>query len=234
MKRLSGAAVLIGLHLGACAGPGSRIADPRHQDGMVALFPDEGVVRGWSVRHWSDVAKPPPQGAVWKVENGVLHGSTVRGTWLVSDELFSDFVLEFEFRLGEQGNSGVGLRFPDAGDPAFDGLEMQMVDARYYGDAGAGPDQLTGALYQASAPRVQVYRPGQWNTCRISCIGPRVEIVLNGDKVQDLDLNTQTGALQRGSALKDRARRGHIGFQELSRGDGHVEIRGARIGRLAK
>jgi len=29
--------------------------------------------------------------------------------------------------------------------------------------------------------------------------------------------------------LKDRPRRGHLGFQELSRGGGHVQIRNARL-----
>jgi hypothetical protein len=33
-------------------------------------------------------------------------------------------------------------------------------------------------------------------------------------------------------SLPQRPRRGHIGFQELSRGGGHVEIRGARIAEL--
>jgi hypothetical protein len=32
--------------------------------------------------------------------------------------------------------------------------------------------------------------------------------------------------------LKDRPRKGHIGFQELSRDGGHVEIRNARIKEL--
>ena len=54
--------------------------------------------------------------------------------------------LMFEFKLGEQGNSGCGLRFPLFGDPAFDGLELQMVDPRYYGTNQVPAAELTGGL----------------------------------------------------------------------------------------
>jgi hypothetical protein len=200
--------------------------------GFTPLFPRDGVPQGWRVTHWADVKNPPPADAQWRVENGVLHGSTPRGTWLVSQREYGDFVLELEFKLGERGNSGVGLRFPAAGDPAFDGLELQIVDPRYYGDDAVGPSELTGSLYKAVAPKQQVYKPAQWNRYQITCHGPHVTVVLNGETIQDVNLDEQAAKLERGNPLKDRPRRGHIGFQELSRGGAHVEIRGARIKEL--
>lgn len=196
------------------------------------LFPREGIPVDWEVRHWSDVAKPPPEGAVWRVDQGILHGSTPRGTWLVSKREFGDFLLELEFLLGDQGNSGVGLRFPPQGDPAFDGLELQIVDRRYYGDSDPDADELTGSIYKAASPRRQVYRPGEWNRYEITCRGSRLKVVLNGVTIQDLDLDKETESLERGSPLSARPRRGGIGFQELSRGGGHVQIRNARIKEL--
>jgi hypothetical protein len=65
-----------------------------------------------------------------------------------------------------------------------------------------------------------------------------VNVKLNGVQVQDYDLNEHTTIVKRHAEgqtavpLKDRPRRGHIGFQELSRGGGHVEIRNARIKEL--
>jgi hypothetical protein len=208
------------------------LAADRDADGFTPLFVGDGVPREWHVTHWSDVAKTAPQGAQWKVAKGVLHGSTPRGTWLVSDRQYGDFALEFEFKLGERGNSGVGLRFPAAGDPAFDGLELQIVDARYYGDDPVGPAELTGALYKAVAPKKQVYKPTEWNRYQITCKGPHVTVMLNGELIQDANLDNETATLERGTPLRDRPRRGHIGFQELSRGGGHVEIRNARIKEL--
>lgn len=135
-------------------------ADESAETGFQSLFPHEGVPEGWRVSSWADVSKPGPDGAVWQVKDGVLHGSEPRGTWLVSEKEYGDFILEFDFKLGERGNSGCGLRFPGSGDPAFDGLELQMVDPRYYpSDMKVPPEELTGGLYRAVAPRNNVLSP---------------------------------------------------------------------------
>src|SRR5215210_6130325 len=62
---------------------------------FVELFKEEGAPKGWSVRTWDDVKNPGPKEAQWKVVDGILHGSEPRGTWLVSDKEYGDFVLEF-------------------------------------------------------------------------------------------------------------------------------------------
>jgi hypothetical protein len=205
----------------------SEAATPKFEP----LFAQDGIPSGWSVRSWSDLKHPPPPGAAWRVENGVLYGSVPRGTWLVSDREYGDFVLEFDFKLGERGNSGVGLRCPPQGDPAFEGLELQMVDPRYYGN-GTNPmdaETLTASLYKAKAPKAQVFKPLEWNRYQITCKGARVRVELNGKEVLDVNLDKETRALERGLPLRDRPRRGRIAFQELTRGGGRVEIRNARI-----
>ena len=202
---------------------------------FVPLFPKGGVPEGWTVRTWSDVGVPAAAGVHWTVTNGVLQGSEPRGTWLVSDREYGDFILEFEWKLGPRGNSGCGLRFPAKGDPAFDGLELQMVDPRYFpADMKVLPEELTGGLYRAIAPRGQLFKPEDWNVYHVTCRGGRVTVVLNGTTIQEVNLDEQTKLPKRhdntdAPPLKDRPRRGHIGFQELSRGGGHVEIRNARI-----
>jgi hypothetical protein len=202
------------------------------------LFPSNGVPEGWVVTRWNDLKLPADTGVVWKVENGILQGSEPRGTWLISEAEYADFVLEFEWHLGERGNSGVALRAPMVGDPAFDGLELQMADPRYMPpESPMAPAELTGALYRAVAPNVQVFKPESWNRYRITCFGPRVHVVLNGVTILDINLDEQNTPTRRhdGSSappLKDRPRRGHIGFQELSRGGTHVQIRGAKIREL--
>ncbi|MBI2946497.1 MAG: DUF1080 domain-containing protein [Verrucomicrobia bacterium] len=201
------------------------------------LFPQDGVPKGWLVRNWADVKDPHPGGGVWKVEQGILHGSNPRGSWLISEKEYADFILEFEFKLGEQGNSGCGLRFPLAGDPAFDGLELQMVDPRYYGSEPALPEELTGGLYRAVAPRKQLFRPLEWNKYEIACQGPWVKVALNGEVILEVDLDHETKKPKRhdgsdSTPVKDRPRQGHIGFQELSRGGSQVEIRNVRIKEL--
>ena len=216
---------------GASVVEGERRSEP----GFVQLFSSDGIPGGWNVRAWNDVKEPAPGGAAWRVEKGVLHGSEPRGTWLVSEAEYGDFILEFEWKVGDQGNSGCGLRFPSHGDPAFDGLELQMVDPRYYPPGQAvTPGELTGSLYKAVAPSAQVFKPGDWNKYEVACQGSNVKVTLNGRAVLDVDLEKDGAPVKRHDGsdappLKDRPRRGHIGFQELSRGGGHVEIRNARL-----
>lgn len=213
---------------GACAAPPA-------DDPWRPLFPGDGAPAGWRVTEWSDVSRPAPADAQWTVHDGVLRSGSQRGTWLLSDAIYDDFELIFEIRLTEQGNSGLALRAPAAGDPAFDGLELQIADLRY--NPQAKDSELTGGLYRALAPRVQAYRPEDWNRFVIRLEGTRVRAELNGLLIQDADLLAGTEPIPRhdGSlapALAARSRAGHIGFQHLSRGGGGVEIRGARIREL--
>jgi thiol-disulfide isomerase/thioredoxin len=210
-------------------GPAPGGAD---EDGFVRLFPQDGVPRGWVVRAWNDVAIPV-KGAEWTVKDGVLRSGRQRGTWLMSAEVYGDFVLEFEIKLTQQGNSGVALRAPMRGDPAFDGMELQVADYRY--NPEAKPSELTGGIYRAIAPSKQIYRPTQWNRFRVELRGRRLKVTLNGEVVQDVDLDHFDKPVKRHDGsdappVKDRPGKGHIGFQHLSRGDdAPVLVRGARI-----
>jgi hypothetical protein len=160
-----------------------------------------------------------------------LRGSE-RGTWLMSEAQYANFELEFEFKLGPLGNSGLALRAPLKGDPAFDGIELQMVDLRY--NPKAKDSELTGGLYRAVAPRKQVYKPTDWNRYEITLKASSLRVRLNGELIHDLDLNKQDQIVKRHDGsdappIKDRPRRGHIGFQELGRGGDRVQIRNVRI-----
>src|SRR6476646_7282118 len=207
----------------------------RADDGFIKLFPNDGVPKGWVVTEWSDLAKPAPRDVQWTVKDGVLTGGKQRGTWLISEREYSDFILEFEIKLTEHGNSGVALRAPLFGDPAFDGMELQFADFRY--NTSAKDSELTGGIYRAIAPTKQVYKPTEWNTCRIELKGPHLKVTLNGEVIQDVDLTKFNRPVKRHDGsdappIKDRPRRGHIGFQHLSRDDVPVQIRNARIREL--
>jgi hypothetical protein len=212
-------------------------AEKADEEGFVLLFPKDGVPDGWLVRSWSDIGKPVDPNVKWHVKDGILHGSEPRGTWLVSKRQYSDFILKFDFKLGPTGNSGCALRAPLAGDPAFDGMEMQMADYRY--NTSAKDSELTAGIYRAIAPRKQVYKPTQWNSYVIILEGSHLHATLNGVVVHDLNLDEQAQVVLRHNGqpappIKDRPRKGHIGFQELSRGGDHVLIRNARIKVLDK
>lgn len=199
------------------------------------LFPKDGVPEGWVIRHWSDVGKVAEGRPKWSVQDGMLTGDGDRGCWFLTEKDYADFEMEYDFKLGPRGNSGLALRAPAAGDPAFDGMEMQMADFRY--NEKAKDSELTGGLYRAIAPSEQLYKPEQWNKVHITLKGTHIKVVLNGKTVQDTDLAMHGEEVlrhngQKAPAMRDRPRKGRIGFQNLSRDSGLVEIKGARIKEL--
>ena len=126
----------------------------------------------------------------------------------------------------------MALRSPMKGDPAFDGLEFQIADLRY--NPQAKDSELTGGLYRAVAPTKQVYKPTEWNSVRLELKGEKLKATVNGEVVQDIDLSTFDKPVKRHDGMdappiKDRPRKGHIGFQHLSRDNEPVLIRGARV-----
>jgi outer membrane protein assembly factor BamB len=211
---------------------GDQKTQPASTAGFVPLFASNGPPQGWTVRAWNEMRNPGPTGALWRVEGDLLHGSAERGSWLISNKEYGDFELEFDFKLGPRGNSGCALRAPMFGDPAFDGMELQMADYRY--NPEAKDSELTGGIYRAIAPRRQIYKPTEWNHYHVVLRGPFLRVELNGELIQDLNLDEQNQDVKRhdgtaAPAVKDRPRRGHIGFQNLSRGADEVLIRGARL-----
>jgi hypothetical protein len=139
----------------------------------------------------------------WSVVSGVLCCSGEGRGWLRTARTYRDFVLRLEYAIGEAGNSGIFLRSLLEGRPAYNGMEMQILD-----DHGAPVSPTcSGALYDAVAPTRNVARPaGDWNTVEITCIGSRVSIVLNDERVIDVDLDAY-------DTLRGRPREGYIGLQ---------------------
>jgi hypothetical protein len=204
---------LLGVLLAGCA------SAPAAGDGFATLFNGRDF-SGWSMA----------PGSAWAVEDGVIalkqreDGAEHNGTYLWTNEQYGDFVLELEFRVPEQANSGIFLRTSDLKDPVYTGLEIQVANS--WGRAQLSKGGTAGALYDLVAPsKNAVRKPGEWNQVRITCRGPRVAVVLNGEAVVDADLDrwTEPNKNPDGTknkfprAMKDFARRGHIGLQDHGR-----------------
>ena len=216
-----------------CAAILVSVCPAQEKEGWTPLFKEDGEPKGFKVTAWDDVSKPPPKDAKWLVKDGVLHGSNPRGTWLVSEREYGDFELELEFKIAEPGNSGIGLRFPPKGDPAFDGIELQIMGHTYRGNDKVPDNEQTGGIYQLFTPKdLKAFKPAEWNKYHVVLKGPRLTVKLNDVLVQDVDLSQHTFKPQRGSPPAERPRKGHIGFQELSRGNTTVQLRNARIKEL--
>ena len=205
-------------------------AQPAAEDGFVPLFAGDSL-QGWKVSDWSNIGTPQNvQGTAWRIENGVLYGLNKR-TWITSPGEYIDFVLKLESKIGRGANGGIGLRFPLDGDPAYTAMELQIVDHEVYYGGKSTPAQRTASIYDEIAASPEVTKPpGQWNAWEITAQGSRVTVVLNGQKVIDVDLSRETKARQqKGPALAQRPLKGHIGFQNLN---GEVTLRNIMIKEL--
>ena len=145
------------------------------------------------------------------------------GGWVFTTRMYENFVLRYEYRLPEQGgNSGVAVRATAAGNPAFTGMEIQILTPEEAPRLGS-----SGALYASVVPAVAADRPaGQWNEVEVLCDGPRIRTVMNGEDLYDVDVNTYDSPDKEHAPLKERAKIGYIALQDY--GD-YVEFRKVRL-----
>lgn len=157
----------------------------------------------------------------WIVEKGVLARKGGSDIW--TEDQFGDFILELEFMVDPGTNSGVFFRTADIKDCVQTGIEMQVLDS--YGKQTPGKHDC-GAIYDCLAPRKNVVRKaGEWNHAVITCEGSRINIVMNGDEIIDMNLDEWTEPRQNPdgtknkfrTAYKDMPRVGHIGLQDHGR-----------------
>jgi hypothetical protein len=160
--------------------------------------------------------------ASYKVENGVLVGTTVEGspnTFLATEKSFKDFELEFEVKVDDQLNSGVQVRshLAKEGDKAPEGSKNNkpLPPGRLYGPqceiaingtAGDFYDEarrgtwwsiLTKTENVRTAAAKAAFKKGEWNHYRIVVKGDHyqswVHDVLAADFKQPNDPEGQIG-----------------------------------------
>lgn len=172
------ATLLLCLSLGSAA-QGADVAKSTASTGpWIDLF------NGKSTVGWRGFGKPafPEQG--WKVEGGWLtHVAKGGGGDIITERLFTDFELRFEWKISQGGNSGVKY-FIDEARKAAVGHEYQVIDDAAHPDAKIGPKRQTAALYDALPARSPRVKPaGEVNESAIIVRGDSVEHWLNGDCV---------------------------------------------------
>ncbi len=102
---------------------------------------------------------------------------------------FSDFVLRFEFRLQPGANSGIGIRAARAGNAAYDGMEIQVLENTAEKYAKLKPYQYHGSIYGVVAAKRGALKPiGEWNTEEITAKGNHIVVKVNGQVIVDADI----------------------------------------------
>ncbi len=181
----------------------------------------------------------------WYVRGGVLHSNAKSKlqTDLWTAEAYTNFDLEFEWRVAPGANTGVKYLIQHwASDKLANGIthetslgfEFQLIDDSSPA-ASNSPLHLSGALYNYLPPSRKMSKPaGEWNTGRLVVEGDRVEHWINGERV----LAFQLGSPQLKAALAAKrlnsarmlerlaVRRSNIAFQHH---ESEVGFRAIRI-----
>lgn len=196
------------------------------EPGFQPLF-DGKTLKGWFLAE-RPAAKDGKPSRGYIVEDGAIVCPADGGGNLLTEKEYANFILRFEFQMEPGGNNGIGIRTPKEGNPAYAGMEIQILDHGHERYAGKlKPTQHHGSIYDVVPAHADALRPaGQWNEEEILADGTRIRVTLNGKVITDADISTITdpGVLARHPGLRRPS--GHIGF--LGHGT-RVSFRNIRI-----
>lgn len=133
----------------------------------------------------------------WKLMNGQAQyvaanneivGTTVMGSpnsFLATEKTFSDFILELEFKVDGDINSGVQIRSeskPEYQNGRVHGYQVEIDPSRRAWTGGIYDEARREWLYplEYNPSAKGAFKKSEWNTMRVECIGPRIRTWING------------------------------------------------------
>jgi len=182
---------LIGLIFAGALGLGAGLQGAEKGAKWVSLF-DGKTFKGWKQQQGE---------AKFTIRDGAIIGTVTEGvpanSFMVTEELFGDFIFEAEFKADAGINSGVQFRSAVANETTkrLHGYQFEI---------DPNPRALTGGLYEEGRrgwfrpeknngdPQVAwakqhaaKFKAGQWNTMRIEARGNQIKTYLNGNLMAD-------------------------------------------------
>jgi cytochrome c len=124
---------------------------------------------------------------MWDLIKSALFGGG-SGDLIYYRERFSNFELSLEWKISENGNSGIFYLVADEAEktPWLTGIEMQVLHNEGHPD-GKIQTHRAGDLYDLIAADPETVRPpGEWNEVLIRIQDNRIEHWLNGVKVVEV------------------------------------------------
>ncbi len=187
---------------------------------------DGKTIDGWVQRNGQ---------AKYTVEDGMIVGTTVLNTpnsFLCTEKMYTDFILELEFLVEPGMNSGIQIRshsFERYRNYRVHGYQVEIDTSSRAWSGGIYDEARRGWLYPLKdKPEAQkAFKQNQWNHYRIEALGDRIRTWVNGVPAADLkDDMTSIGfiALQvhgskvAGKNIKWR----NIRIQDLSKGSKRI------------
>jgi len=191
----------------------NELTEPEKADGFKLLFNGKDLT-GWQGN---------TQGYV--VKNGIIIVEpNLGGGNLYTAKEYGDFVMRFEFKLTPGANNGLGIRTPLSGDPAYVGMELQILDNTSPKYTSLQDYQYHGSIYGVVPAKREFVKAGTqwdsddwtcggWNYEEIIAKGKKITVKLNGETIVDADISEENIAkdvLEKHPGLKNE--KGYIAF----------------------
>jgi len=198
--------------------------------------------KGWESLFSEDLSNAVYPKGVWSVSEGVLTASEDQCIWTKKE--YESFTLDLEFKTAPGTNSGVIVYCTDLKDWIPSAVEIQIADDFAEQWAKSPKTWQCAAIFGHLAPtKSAVKKPGGWNRMIVTCRGPIIEVVLNGEPVTKMDMKKWTSAKKNpdGSEipawlsrpLAELATKGRIGLQGKHAG-APIYFRNVKIKQLEK
>ncbi len=163
--------------------PDNSLSEDEKSQGWMLLFDGENT-EGWRSYNGDSF----PEG--WTVEDGALKalgkGGDIGGDIVFAPIEFMEFELEFEWKIGEGGNSGVFYHVvedPEYTAPYYTGPEYQVIDQLGFPEPLEAWQSIGGDYGMYDPDYEGVVKPaGEWNTSKIIFSESGSSYWLNGKK----------------------------------------------------
>lgn len=134
--------------------------------------------------------------ATYEVVDGTIVGTTAEGSpnsFLSTEKDYGDFQLEYEVKVDNELNSGVMIRSHTAGGKPDGRVNGPQVEIEASGEKGAEAGYIYGEAleggWRTPAERLKPhkhFKDGEWNSYKVVAEGPRIQVWINGEKIEDL------------------------------------------------
>src|SRR3984885_3532549 len=219
----------------------NQLSDQEKKDGWALLF-DGKTLSGWHLFNRGNIQ------SAWSVDSGMLicnpHAKNVKHGDLVTDKVYQDFDLVFDWKISRAGNSGLFVNVqerPDLGTTFSTGPEYQLLD-----DRNVEPAYLSNLSHKAAAifgviPNESntIPKSDDWNRSRILQQNGKLTFWLNDVLTVQVDLKSDDWKRSVAASSLSKypefgaALNGHLALQDWTNGVAFRNIKLKELGQHA-
>ena len=153
--------------------------DSENEDGHWEKIFDENSLAGWSTKGGE---------ATYDVKDGIIIGTTVANTpntFLTTDKMYGDFILELDYRVDPSMNSGIQIRsnsYPHYQSGRVHGYQVEIDPSKRAWSCGIYDEGRRKWLVtlKDNPKAQQAFKQNDWNNYRIEAIGDTIKTWING------------------------------------------------------